>query len=595
MTLASTLAQVPLFTGLDAGALRDLAKKGSVVRYASGQRIFQQGSAPDCMYLLLSGRLNAENTNGEFLHEISRLEPIGEVGLLSGEERAATVYAARDSELFRLDRDVLLDFLTQHPSALLRMSQVVVQRLRQNQRRAVLEQTRRPRTLAIVAAHEGLQPAVVGRLLHAGIGHVSGSACLDSAEIDRVLGPGAAQTPLGDGDVERRLVDWLHDQEARRKHLILIGDAGATAWSQRCLRHADRILVLADVRDPPKVTAMVQSVLDSGVRAPVDLLLLRPTGVPMGDVAGWRKCTGATGHFFMRPGDAEDAARIGRSLTGRGLGIVLGGGGARGFAHIGLIRALEELKLPIDVIGGSSMGAFLGALAACGHSAHDIQQLTRHTFVDSNPISDWLLPRVALVRGKKMLSRLDQLFGDRLIEGLRVPYFCVSTNLTRGRSLMHDAGPLAIWVATSMSVPGIAPPVVWHDDLLVDGAVMNALPTDLMQSLGRGSIIASDVSTEGLLSVPGVEGPDPEAVFRRNADFDGTGRKPTLFSILFRTATLTSESGTRARAACADLYLRMPVGNMGMFDWKMLDALVEKGYEYAMSELEPFRDQIMSS
>jgi len=166
-----------------------------------------------------------------------------------------------------------------------------------------------------------------------------------------------------------------------------------------------------------------------------------------------------------------------------------------------------------------------------------------------------------------------------------MPYFCVSTNLTQASTMVHDGGPLCTWVGTSMAIPGVAPPMVYHGDLLVDGAVTNSLPTDVMQELGRGPIIASDVSTEGGLRAPGIEGPDPEALLRR----DGNSAQVSLIDILFGGMALTSESGVKLRASRADLYLRMPVAGIALFAWKRLDEIAQRGYEHAMQQLVEFK------
>ena len=220
----------------------------------------------------------------------------------------------------------------------------------------------------------------------------------------------------------------------------------------------------------------------------------------------------------------------------------------------------------------------------CGHPSSEILRLTRETFVNRNLLNDYLFPSVSLIRGRKFLRRLTDIFGDRRIEELPTPYYCVSTNLTRGSATVHDRGPLDVWLGTSMCIPGVAPPVAYRGELLVDGAVVNSLPTDIMQALERGPIIASDVSTEGGIGAPGIEGPDPEGLL----NWAHPEKRPSLLSILFRTATLTSESGVAARAARADLYLRMPVTGIGMFDWKRIDELAQRGYQYALERVPEF-------
>jgi NTE family protein len=333
--------------------------------------------------------------------------------------------------------------------------------------------------------------------------------------------------------------------------------------------------------DTPVMTPMIDALRRSGIFAVVELVILRGPGADGGDVTAWKTLAGARAHYFVRPGNTTDFAALVRQLTGRAIGLVLGGGGARGFAHLGLLRALEERNLTIDLAGGSSMGALISALVACGYTSHEIAVLLRETFVTHNYLNDYMFPRIALIKGRKFLRRLREIFGEQKIEHLRMPWFCVSTNLTRGNAAVHDAGPLEMWIAASMAVPGIAPPVVYKGELLADGAVANSLPTDIMQNLERGPIIASNVSTEGDIRAPGIEGPDPEGLL----NWTGPGDPPGLRDILFRTATMTSESGTRARAANAELYLRMPVLGIGMFAWKRMDEIIERGYQYAKEQL----------
>jgi NTE family protein len=353
------------------------------------------------------------------------------------------------------------------------------------------------------------------------------------------------------------------------------------------MAQADRILVVIEPGSP-LTPATVDALRSSGSQAPVDIIMLRPEGAGIGELLAWREQVSANGHFFVRSEHPGDWASLARQLTGRGVGVVFGGGGARGFAHLGLLRAMQELQIPIDLVGGSSMGAFFAALTACGYTLDEQRSIARDTFVSRNFLNDYLLPSISLIRGRKFTRRLHDIFGERSIESLRTGYFCVSTNLTRGCAAIHDRGPLYLWTATSMAVPGVAPPLVYNGELYADGAVINSLPTDIMQGMARGPIVASDVSTEGGISAPGVAGPDPEGLFHYKA-----AEPPRLLSILFRTATLTSESGVAQRAARADAYLRMPVSRIGMFDWKRMDEAIDRGYQYALEQLTPLKSALL--
>jgi predicted acylesterase/phospholipase RssA/CRP-like cAMP-binding protein len=589
MDASAILAQSTLFANLSPAALQRLAALCEPVELSGGETLFRIGGPADHLYIVVQGRLRAQLADGSIAGDITRLDPIGEIGLLSGENHGAEVYALRDSLLLRMQRPALLELLQIYPSALLEMVRVVVQRLRRNQRQAAHEVARGAQSLALIPATPGFDlPALARRLQQALLDSGSRVELIDEASVDAALGPHAAQTPLGASTEHHRLMAWLNQRESASRSLLYLSDGLDTPWTERCLRQADRILIVIDSGAPTQRSAQIDRLRQMDLRAPIDLLVLRPDLAPAGDISAWRSLTGAGAHSFLRPDCADDYASLARQLSGRALSLVLGGGGARGFAHIGLIRALEELKLPLDLTGGTSMGAFFAALAACGCDSREMLRIARDTFVTHNYLNDFVLPRVSLIRGRKFLKRLREIFGERRIEDLRKPYFAVSTNLSRASTVVLDSGPLAVWVGTSMSIPGVAPPVVWQGDLLVDGAVTNSLPTDVMQRLGRGPIIASDVSTEGGLLAAGVEGPDPEALLNR--------RLPTpisLIDILFRSASLTSESGVRMRAANADLYLRMPVSGVALFDWKRLDEIVERAYQHALPQLEAFKRETL--
>ena len=589
MELRSVLAESSLFTGLSAASLDALAALATPLALSSGERLFSEGDAAEHLYVVATGRMRVTIEGGFLAGYVGPLEPIGEIGLLSGERRTATIDAVRDSLLIQIKRDELMAFLIANPTALVAIVRVLISRLRQNQRQQKLQSARSARTLAVIPASAGVDAVAVARALQEKLSVRDTCRLLDAAYVDRELGDGEAHTPINDSAHNQRVVEWLNRIERDHRYLIYSADADPSPWAARCMRQADRVLVVIDSATPPASTPMLDALRRSGILAIVELVILRKQGEPGGDVLTWKSLSGAKSHYFVRPGNSTDLESLARQLTGRAIGLVLGGGGARGFAHLGLLRALEERGMKIDVAGGSSMGALISALVACGYSSNEMLPLLRETFVTHNYLNDYMFPRIALIKGRKFLRRLRQIFGDMQIENLLLPWFCVSTNLTRGTAVVHDAGPLEIWLAASMSVPGIAPPVVWKGELLADGAVVNSLPTDVMQNLARGPIIASNVSTDGDIRAPGIEGPDPEGLL----NWTGPGEPPSLREILFRTATLTSESGVQRRAASADLYLRMPVTGIGMFEWKRMDEIIDRGYQFAKEKLDASADVLL--
>lgn len=593
MDIAAVLASTPLAALMPEATRQKLADLAEPLYLHAGEALYREGEAPDYCYVVLSGRLRVSGQDSLIGH-VGYGEVVGEAGAITGEPRSSTVSAIRDSIVARLPREVFLEFLLGNATAGVALARMLVTRLRAGSRERRLSAEQGQCCFAVFPASSNVPAMTLAEALARGLSGWPAARVISSAHVDASLGAGAAQTPYEDRAGSRRLMEWFGAMERRHRYLIVVADAADDAWALRCLRQADRVLAVAEADLPPQPSAALAAWRAAGdPLVPVELVLLRAEADPSPHTLAWQKATGARAHYYVHPWDAEELAALRRQITGRGIGIVLGGGGARGFAHIGLLRALEQLQIPVDVFGGTSMGAFVSALAASGFSTVEMAQIARETFVDHNYLNDYVLPGVSIIRARKFLGRLREIFGERQIEELRRTYFCISTNLTTGAAGVHDRGPLAEWVGTSMSVPGVAPPIAWQGDLLCDGGVVNNLPTDIMQSLERGTILACSVSAIGDICAPGagLDRPDPEVLLIRR----GPVKAPRFSEILLRTATLSSDTTLR-RAAVerADHHIGMPVNGIGMFDWKRLDELIELGYEYALKELTPLRDSLVA-
>jgi NTE family protein len=589
--LGSVLGEMPVFSALKEEELTALSSLAERQDLRSGARLYKEGDPSTHCYVVVRGRLQ-ETADGELLGYVGRLEPVGEVGVLMGEPRTSTVRAVRDSILLGFEQREFLDFLDHHPGAQRALSRLMVVRLREQGRVRVQGATEVHGTLAVIPASPHLPVMALAEALVRQLSGWPEARLITGAHVDATLGPGASQTSLSDAEGSTRLAAWMNELEGRHRYLVYAADSDRDTWALRCLHNADRVLVLIEASARPRPVRVLQELRSLGLLAPVELVFLRPEGESSAHTLAWMDLTGARARYFVHPWGEAELASLARQVAGHGVGVVLGGGGARGFAHIGLIRALEELRVPIDVAGGTSMGAFVSALLALGLDSVEMTHVARETFVRNNFLNDYSLPRVSLIQGRKFGARLAEIFGDTQIEELRRTYFCVSTNLTTGDAVVHDRGPLAVWVGTSMAVPGIAPPIAYEGELLCDGGVLDNLPTGVMQRLERGAIIACNVSTDGYLRAPGagLDGPDPGALLRHGA----LDAPPRLSEILVRSAMLSSATSMDLAAERADVYVRMPSQDFGIFDWKRLDELVELGYRHAMEQLGPVRDALPS-
>jgi predicted acylesterase/phospholipase RssA/CRP-like cAMP-binding protein len=573
MDAYSVLAACPLFAGLNPEAVTRLAAEAAPVRLEAGERLFAAGDIAETLYIVATGRLRAVFADGRIAGDIARLEPIGEIGLLTGERRGAGVHALRDSLLFAFSRPAFHAFAMAEPAALMAITRVIIGRMREPGRETRLRAARKIRTLAVLAATPEVDGSTIARQLEAALG--GNTTFVDMQRAERETGETSP-------DNSATLHEWMSQLEFAHKQVVYDA-SGSLRWTRSTLRQADRIIVVADAATAVNAAAVSDALQAADLRSPIELVMLRRDGEGAPGTLSWKADIHAQSHYFLRPGHAGDMASLARQLTGYGVGVVLGGGGARGFAHVGLLQALQELKIPVDVCGGASMGAYIAALHASGRDIASITDTLKDTFMRRKLLNDYRLPLVSIIAGQKFRRHLHSVFGDLRAEHMRTPFFCVSTNLTRACAEVHSEGLVADWLAASMCIPGLAPPVAWQGSLLCDGAVVNSLPTDVMQNLGRGVIIASDVSTEGAIAAPHAQGPDPDfdAVYKRHSD----GTRVSLKDVLFRTTSLGSESGSAARAERADMYLRMPVGHIKTFDWPLLDDIIRKGYEHAMQQL----------
>jgi NTE family protein len=271
-----------------------------------------------------------------------------------------------------------------------------------------------------------------------------------------------------------------------------------------------------------------------------------------------------------------DYERVVRMLTGRAVGLVLSGGGARGFAHLGVVRALREHGVPIDLVGGTSMGGILAAGVASDWGHEELVQRFKRCFVDTNPLSDYTLPLVSLVSGRKVSMLLRRELGDIDIEDLPLPFFCVSSNLTSGRIAVHQQGTLWRWLRASVSIPGVLPPVFQGGEVYVDGGAMNVLPVDVMRAKGRGPVIGVDVSNDRAFTTD-VEATETPSIWSLLRGRDGR-RRPNILQILWRAGMVNSTSAKLELRSQSDLLITPALESLDLLDWQGFEHAIEIGY-----------------
>lgn len=564
------------YFGLDGKDARDLLRALEVRQLPGGQWLMRQGERADALYFLVRGRLQVWREEQEnpgtpvrrLLGEVAPGDSVGELGLLTGSPRSASVRAIRDSVVLELGRAAFDRFAASHPTLVVELAGTIARRLEGATSQAPAA-TRRLGTIAIVPLDESPSiDALCDRLL----ADLSGRGTGTVSRCERT------------NDDEQRM-----DEEERGNRFVLYrGDAAATAWTKRCLRQADIVLLVADAAKAPAPRPWERE-LFGGESAPVArqvLVLCHPASTT--EITGtgkWLEGREVDFHFHVRAERTDDVSRIARVLAGEAIGLVLGAGAARGFAEIGAYRALVEAGIPIDWVGGTSIGGIMAAAIASDRGPDYVTETVREAFVRGKPFSDFTFPVISLLRGRRM-RRLVKAHLDVQIEDLPIPYFCVSSMLDGTRANVHERGPLLAAIHATAALPGMLPPAVIDGRLAIDGSVINSLPIDVMREKLVGKVIAVDLSSRRDYLVDYDELPSPWAVLLgRLVPFAPKYRVPGLASTMLKATEIGTFAKTKDLCRQADLLLQPPVSGFGMTEIRAFDRIVQTGYDHTRARL----------
>jgi len=584
-----------VFRRLSPQTQRSLQSELTIERVRGGETLFKQGDAGDCLYVIVFGRLRvliADDSRQRVVREMGRGELVGEMAILTGEPRSATVRAVRDTELLRLSKAGFERAVVHNPAAMLDMARLIVRRL---QHPDPLPGRGRMSAVALVPAQADVPTGELARRLTdalAAAGHHVRR--LDGGAVDQFLDETAAAHETN--YIEREAPRWLHEQERQHDLLIYVAESQPSAWTRLCLRQADLVLIVGRGCQPCVVSDGLAQMLasrkdDAACSTELVLLYDRARQSPS-QTRTWLNALNVAAHHHVDIDYADDVARLGRMITREAIGVVLGGGGARGFAHIGVLRALEEANLPIDLIGGTSIGAIIAGQHAVGRTWEQIRDNCRKAFIAGGSLDDYTVPVMALLRGRRYKKMLCSLFGDLRIEDFPRPFFCCSTNLTRSIGMVHTEGVAHQWIGASIAVPGLGPPVFHQREVLVDGGVVNNLPADIMLEKGRGPVFAVSVTPDTELPLDD-DYPDMispwKVLFSRINPFARTLNVPGIGSILMQTAWISQATAGAKIKRQVDLFFEPPVASFRLRDWHALDELIEIGYRHGREKIEQWK------
>lgn len=509
-------------------ALRLAGVDGEQVELEAGSYLFRVGDVSDSLYVVRRGRVQVLDDGG-VVAELGRGELVGALGVLVDAPRSASVRAVRDSSLTRLTK---AEFeMVADARVLGAVARVLAKR--QHETRVAGQRTSPE---AVVA--------VIGVDAHAPVAMVATELCTALSTRLRAVAPGR---------VDR---DGLERAEQVADRVVLHATVNDAQWRYFCLRVADRVVLVAGDPAPPSGPLPVRA-------TGADLVLAGP---PPGREhrRAWEELISPRSMHAVRRGHVADDLRVlATRIAGRSIGLVLGGGAARACAHLGVLEVLEAAGVTVDRFAGTSMGAIIAALAACGMDAASVDAEVYEHFVRTGH-GDYTLPTKGLIRGKRTRASLGTMFGDRLVEELPKHFRCVSVDLLARQPVVHRRGRLADVLGCSMRLPFLYAPMPYNGTLHVDGSVLDNVPVNTL--VGKdGPLIAVDATSNG--------SPSSASSSHRCSK----PRVPGIYDTLLRTMTISSAMAAEGVLAQADLVIKPnPVG-VGLMEFHQIDRAREAG------------------
>jgi NTE family protein/lysophospholipid hydrolase len=561
------------------------------------QVLYRKGETADSLYILINGLLNVvEEEKGKSPRLIGVIpwgEIAGEAALLTDEKRRATIYAARESDLVKLSKAAFERICEKFPQVMITISRILIHRLDNRGKRA--QQRNIALNIAVIPAAPGVPIADFSDRLAAALSSYGPTSMLTARKIDTLLNKKGISQITDDDPRSPGLAAWLIERESLHSFMIYRAEDNVSHWTRRCLSRADKVIIVGDANASPAPGIIERELLSSdpeSISSGRILILLHPdgSGLPSG-TADWLNRRSVQRHYHIRWNSREDFERLARILSDRAIGLALGGGSAKGMAHIGVIRALKEAGVPIDMVGGTSMGAIIGAKYAMGSDYKGILEMAHKIFLDINPFNEYTLPLISILKSRKIEYMGKLAYGDTDIEDLWLNFFCVASNLTTSKLKVYRRGPLWKAVRASSALPGMVTPVVQDGDIYVDGGVINNLPGDIVRRQ-CGVVIVAEVDPNLNLSFRFDTIPSPWKVFwSKVLPFKKALKVPNIFDIMMSTLLTGSVIAAGRVKQNADLVLAPPVAEIGLLEFKKMNKTAEIGYRYTLEVLEKLDEE----
>jgi predicted acylesterase/phospholipase RssA/CRP-like cAMP-binding protein len=568
-----------LFGELDEELLTQILEKGRAIEIDTGEFLFHQGDLDNSIYIVLSGRFRALAKQDEgvmhALGDIGEGEPIGEFALFMAEPRSASVVAIRKSIVLELKESEYLEIVASHPAFSTKLARFVVNRLRRNVLQQHLESP--AKNIAVINLQSENDITEYTEAI---------KAQFESLNV-------SIQILDHDSHANMELQEIYDTLEQHEGLNFLVCSDADLVWSRQCIIYADLVVLATEFYANSEVHEIERHLdlyTNNILNKKIYLLLLHPEKAKFPEnTRRWFEGRKIDLHIHYRKNHGPDIRRFARILANKAIGLVLGGGGAKGFAHMGVVKALYEKGVEIDFLGGTSAGALYGLTTSfCDFDPEKIDFYSQDSANSKLTKNDFTIPLVSFMSGKKMSNYLKKMMGDTYLEDFWVGSYCVSTNYSNASTMVHERGLACKQIEASIAIPGIYPPVVIDKQLHVDGGVVDNLPIETMYNYPVQHIIAISLTQLKSQPVDFEETPSPKEILWNKVTGKRKYRLPGITSILVNSLTLNSRQKQEMAKSGVELYLEMELKGIGMMDDTRWKEIVQKGYEQMKATLDNY-------
>lgn len=562
--MSRELVGTPVFEGLDPSALDEIASRMRTRSFGRGELICREGDPGETLLVMRSGLADVTVQSSDGERRVARLrrgDVVGEMSLLSGQRRSATVRTVVPTEALELDRDGFTAAVARHPGLLLNVGRILSRRLaRTNVRPGA---GARGEAVALVAG-----PAALG--LAGEVAEAARAASMTPVGVVDLTGSLAGTDAAAMQTVEDTVARLDNLLAGHRSSLILVRtDQDDLAL---LLQQVDRTVLLGEEGDAAIVAAS-----QGPTSAPAELMLVSPSPPDASVLQGMTVV-----RTLAARSSGADVAWAGRHLARTKLGLALGAGGAKGFAHVGALRVLEGAGYTVDYVTGSSIGAMVGAWLAGGRSSAEIEETLRAAF---SPENVEVLYRRSLsglaIEGVEVMARIcRETTAECTFEDLDIPLTVMTVDLDARAPAPIRAGNVWEALVAATALPGLVPPYVLDGRRLVDGLTLVPVPAAAAREAGADLTVSVNIMNHHRLpSWPGHAPPEPEPA----------RRGPLMLDTLLEVMDLSQLAASVRSAAAADIVIEPAFGPGSWRDFHLGPLMLEAGREAATAVIDDLR------